>query len=171
MFNNLSTNSYVSSPQVPSTNKLNYFNELKNLKMNKNFTLVSYLLNSTNLNFNGLTHKKYPLNFSLKTFTSLKTENTSYHFKLKDVNLNYLTESGLTQENLNILYWLTIPSNNLSDELSLFNYLNSSNTKTFTSSQFFNEKPLTPALNYWLLYSLLDVDSIYLNDIQKLSNL
>ena len=97
IFNNLLNNNYMSSVSIKnnSTTKLEYFNEFKSLKLNKNFTLVSYLLNSSKVNLNSLSTKSY-IDDSTFNYNNAVNTNISNDFKLKDFYLILNTDNLLT---------------------------------------------------------------------------
>jgi hypothetical protein len=69
-----------------------------------------------------------------------------------------------------LLYWITSNSNK-NNNLIFFNYLNSSKIFLDNSN---NILYLTDAkdffnLNHWLLYSLINIDKYYINDVLYLS--
>ena len=103
LFNNLLNNNYTSSINLKSNsnNKLNYFNEFKSLKLNKNFTLVSYLLNSNKANLNSLSPKNYISGSNLETIKINNLNNSD--FKLKDLYIILNSDNILSYDNLRLL--------------------------------------------------------------------
>ena len=169
IFNNLLNNNYMSSVSIKnnSTTKLEYFNEFKSLKLNKNFTLVSYLLNSSKVNLNSLSTKSY-INDSTFNYNNAVNTNISNDFKLKDFYLILNTDNILSYDNLRLLNWLTTSSTNSSSNLNLFNYL-TINVNYSYQSKFYRKNVTTNTTTRWLVNSLVDFDQLLLEDLSKLT--
>ena len=75
---------------------------VKSLKLNKNFTLVSYLLNSSKVNLNSLSTKSY-INYSNFKYNNNVNTSISNDFKLKDFYLILNTDNILSYDNLRLL--------------------------------------------------------------------
>lgn len=169
IFNNLLNNNYMSSVSIKnnSTTKLEYFNEFKSLKLNKNFTLVSYLLNSSKVNLNSLSTKSY-INYSNFKYNNNVNTSISNDFKLKDFYLILNTDNILSYDNLRLLNWLTTSSTNSSSNLNLFNYL-TANVNSSYQSKFYRKNVTTNMTTSWLVNSLVDFDQLLLEDLSKLT--
>jgi hypothetical protein len=168
LLNSLSTN-FIKSKNILNLNKLNYtkVNELKNSNFLKYSIFLNYLLNSNFINLNSYSHfNNSYINILEKSFL----HNSEYSF-FKDIYLLSNDNDFLNKDNLNLFYWIT--SNiNKQNNLVFFNYLNFNNLSNNLSYNF----DFTPSsfkdvnnLNFWLIYSLINIDSIYLNDVTYLS--
>ena len=92
--------------------------------------------------------------------------NTSTTFK--DLYLLNNDNDLLNKDNLNLLYWLTSNSSK-NNNLIFFNYLNFLYTNKTTFSFFYKKNEDLMNLNFWLVYSLINVDKFYINDALYLS--
>lgn len=165
LFNNLSTNFIKSKLNINKKQKLNDNNVFK-FNNSKYQTLLSYFLNSSYTNLSNYSH------FYDNNILNLNFYYNFNYFKSNSIKDLYLLNNEndiLVKDNLNLLYWITSNSSK-NNNLTFFNYLNyfkkinSDNSIIFfkNNDDFFN-------LNFWLLYSLVNIDSYYINDALYLS--
>lgn len=166
-FNTISNNLIKSKLQTNNNllEKLNSDVLNINNETNKHFFLINYLLNSSYLNLNQLSH----FNNNYTTFYENYNVKTTTFVNLKDFYLLNNSNDLLIKDNLNILYWVT-SSFNQKNSLSLFNY-NAINTDKFKISSYslIDDRAFNNNLNFWLVYSLVNLDKFYLNDLNYLS--
>lgn len=175
MFNTLSTNflkSKFKNNLLNVNNTNNDFIDKKNNILTKYSIFLSYLLNSSYVNLNCYSHSNNNnmfLNDIYKNFNSNYLNNVE-NYNLKDIYLLINDNDLLTKDNLNILYWITSISNKNSN-LNFFNYLTINNfeNKFFNNSFTINNNLDSFNTNYWLTYSLINIDKFYLNDVVYLS--
>lgn len=166
--NSLPTN-FVKSKNILNTDVINYssLNDLKTTNLTKYSIFLSYLLHSNFINLQAYSHSNnYYANFKIND----NSNSFDYNF-FKDIYLLTNDSDLLTKDNLNLFYWI---SSNLSysNNLIFFNYLNFKNLPFFYSyNSYFlsNNYRDYNNLNFWLIFSLINTDSMYLNDIIYLS--
>lgn len=161
LFNTLSSN-FIKS-KLSLNIKKNHSDIVNQLKYS-NF--LSYFLNSHYTNLSSYSHF-YDNNInSFYFYDTFKLSNLN---NIKDLYLLNNENDILTKDNLNLLYWITSNSSK-NNNLVFFNYL--------TSFQNFNNLPLfffyknnedLLNLNHWLIYSLVNSDKFYINDVVYLS--
>ena len=166
LFNSLSNN-FIKSKTKINNFKFNEINFTKDSNFTKYSMFLSYLLNSNFANLNNYSH------FSNSYFSindSFKHSN-NYYTSFKDLYLLSNDNDILNKDNLNLFYWI---SSNISKQnnLNFFNYLNTLttlNNKNINSQFFNNNMTDNTNLNQWLIYSLINIDKFYLNDVIYLS--
>jgi hypothetical protein len=168
LFNSLSTNFIKSKINFnQKTNNYVFLNEQQNSIFIKYSTLLSHLLHS---NFSNLSLYSHSNNyyFNLLNYQNNSIFNNSF---FKDIYLLSNDNDLLTKDNLNLFYWITL---NVSKQNNLlfFNYFNNKNVSSSNVCDFYllsdNQKNLN-TLNFWLIYSLINTDESYLNDITYFS--
>jgi len=174
LFNTL-PNNFLKSKVKKSTNSLTISNNLIDKKNNiftKYSIFLSYLLNSSYINLNNFSHfNNFSENYNeiYKNLNSKTSFNNVYN--LKDIYLLNNENDILNKDNLNILYWITSNSNK-NNNLVFFNYLTINNNFNKINHSIFSNNTLIKDysnLNYWLFYSLVNLDKFFLNDIVYLS--
>lgn len=164
-FNTLNTNFIKSKLQFTSNTSIDQ-SKLLNDSVNKHSIFLNYLLKSTYLNLNSLTHfNNSSLNFN-ELYKNSMLNNNSNVYGLKDIYLFNNDNDLMSKDNLNIIYWITSNSNT-TNNLNFFNYLNYNLNNSKYNINFFTSQ--STDLNKWLIYSLLNLDQIYLNDVNYLS--
>ena len=168
LLNSLSSN-FIKSKNILNTNSVNYLSlsDLKTTNLTKYSMFLSYLLNSNFINLQLYSHSNnYYSNFT----TNRVSTDFNYNF-FKDIYLLTNDTDLLTKDNLNLFYWIS-SNTSYSNNLLFFNYLNTQNfflLHSYSSYFFLNNYRDSNNLNYWLAHSLLNTDSMYLNDIVYLS--
>lgn len=170
LFNTLSNNTIKSKLNKKFNNILNtsVLNDEKNNIFTKYSIFLNYLLNSSYINLNTYTHfNNFYINFDdmIKIFNDDK--NINYYF-FKDIYLLNNENDILSKDNLNVLYWITSQSNK-NNNLIFFNYLNNSFINKHTNFYFNTNSFNNNNFNYWLIYSLINLDKFFLNDVVYLS--
>ncbi len=166
LFNSLSNN-FIKSKIKFSDFKTKEFNLSKDSTFTKYSMFLSYLLNSNFVNLNNYSH----FNNSYFDVDVSYPYSTSYYKSFKDLYLLSNDNDLLNKDNLNLFYWIS-SSFSKENSLSFFNYLNTFDLKIDSNygSHFFNtEINDTHNLNQWLIYSLINIDKFYLNDVVYLS--
>ena len=175
-FNTLSTNS-IKSKKISNNSKFEKINEIFNENNNfiqKKNIFLTYLLNSSfnNLNlyshFNNLSHTSLTLN---QLFLNLNKTNDNF----KDIYLLINTNDFFTENDLDILSSITMPLNK-NNKLSYYSYI-IYNHKTIDMKNTLNCSIGDDGINFydkerinkWLLFSLINLDKILLNDVVYLS--
>ncbi len=166
-FNTISTNFIKSKPQI-NTDLITVQNEsfLKlNDELKKYSFFINYLLNSSYINLNQFSH------FNSINFSSFENY-IIYNNNCKDLKDFYTFNNVndlLIKDNLSILYWIT-GSFNQKNNLSFFNYnlIDNRNFISFPCRLLLDKNNLNN-LNFWLVYSLINIDKFYLNDVNYLS--
>lgn len=162
-FNTLSNN-FIKSKIVKNSINLSNVNSKDN-SFTKYSIFLNYLLNSSYINLNNFSHSSN--NFiDISQFFLTQTRSISF-YNAKDIYLLNNDNDLLTKDNLNILYWLTSNSNK-ENNLIFFNYLNLLNNSNINFNSTFNSNNIINS-NTWLLYSLINIDKMYLNDVIYLS--
>lgn len=168
LLNSLSTN-FVKSKNILNADTINYLslNDLKTTNLTKYSIFLSYLLHSNFINLQTYSHSN---NYYSNFINNENNENFSYNF-FKDIYLLTNDADLLTRDNLNLFYWIS-SNMNYYNNLLFFNYLNFKDLPFFYSHNSYflstNYKDYNN-LNFWLTYSLINTDSIYLSDIVYLS--
>jgi len=174
--NTLSTNVIKSGIKLADHSVSFYRNSmlLKNKKFDQYELLTSYLLKSSLLNMGDLNHS-IALCFDFSKFDSLLAADevlpTNFIFALKDIYLLNTENDLFSKDALTLLYWVTMPNSN-NNNITFFNYLDSTASWRYLKPRFYNSKTHSPELNnfiYFLTYSLIDLDKFYLTDIAYLS--
>ena len=129
--------------------------------------MLSHLLHS---NFNNLNLYSHSNNYYFNLLNYKNNSNIGYNF-FKDIYLLSNDNDLLTKDNLNLFYWITLNINK-QNNLLFFNYLNNLYLTSYNICDFYfvsnNQKNLN-TLNFWLIYSLINTDEPYLNDITYFS--
>ena len=165
LFNTLPSNFIKSKLTLNSFNSSNKF-LLKNDSSLKYSTLLSYFLKSSHTNLGSYSHF---FDNNIANFNLYSSSNLTNLSNYKDLYLLNNENDILNKDNLNLLYWITSNSSK-NNNLIFFNYLNSLEKTNKTLSTFFykNNNDIF-SLNYWLLYSLINVDRFFINDAVYLS--
>ena len=168
LFNSLSTNFIKSKINVKQDiNNYSSLNQHQNSTFIKYSTLLSHLLHS---NFNNLNLYSHSNNYYFNLLNYKNNSNIGYNF-FKDIYLLSNDNDLLTKDNLNLFYWITLNISKQND-LLFFNYLNNLYLTSYNICDFYfvsnNQKNLN-TLNFWLIYSLINTDEPYLNDITYFS--
>jgi len=161
LFNTLSSN-FIKSKLTLNKSK----NTIKDKNSLKYFTILSYFLNSFYVNLSLYSHFSDNSLQIPNLYSNLNSNELSY---IKDLYLLNNENDLFNKDNLNLLYWLT-NSSSKNNNLTFFNYLTFLNNNDKVSSVFFyknNEDLLN--FNFWLIYSLINFDKFYINDILYLS--
>ena len=168
LLNSLSTNFIKSKINFnQKTNDYISLDKHQNSTFIKYSTLLSHLLNS---NFNNLSSYSHSNNyyFNLLDYRASSTTNNNF---FKDIYLLINDNDLLTKDNLNLFYWITLNISKQND-LLFFNYFNNKYLTSNSNCDFYflanNQKNLN-MLNFWLIYSLINIDESYLNDITYFS--
>lgn len=171
-FNTLPTN-FVKSKLISSAKPKTGFKEssdFKNENSLKYFLFLSYLLKSP-----SATMQKFWYNVSdevlFEDFT-LKYDHLKSHkifFEVKDFYLFFNENDMLSKDNLNVMNWIT--SRPLHDnQIVFFDYLtHGSLFSNLNNCTFSSESTDTLELDFWLTYSFLNNDGVFLNDLLFLS--
>lgn len=161
LFNTLPSNFIKSKLNINI--KKNYFHANNQLKYS-NF--LSYFLNSHYTNLSAYSHF-YDNNVNdFSFYDNFKLSNLN---NIKDLYLLNNENDILCKDNLNLLYWITSNSGK-NNNIVFFNYLNSLQNFNNLPLFFFhknNEDILN--LNFWIIYSLVNFDKFYINDVVYLS--
>ena len=168
-FNTLASNKIKSSVALRSDKISVFTNErnLQNSSVNNYLYLTSYLTKSIAVNFASISNLEASSdsNFSL-AFNSYFQNSKNYNFK--DTYLLFEDNDIFSQDNLDVLYWLTSASINSNLRLFFFNYLSTLGylNNNLEDSKFFKIKSSNEfELSYWLLFPLETTDLSYLNDL------
>jgi hypothetical protein len=166
IFNSLSNN------YIKSKLNININNNNNNTFSQENYFLkysifLSYLLKSYYINLSNYSHffdNNLNLTNFYKNFDFINLTDNKDLFLLNNEN------DLLSKDNVSLLYWITSNSNK-NNNLIFFNYLNSSKfySNNFNNILYLNNVNNYFNLNYWLLYSLINIDKYYLNDVLYLS--
>lgn len=163
-FNSLSSN-LIKTTNILKNNFSNDFQNNINFKNNmfvKHLIFSSFLAKSSFLNLNFVFLNTLKSEFFKKTTQSLNLNNLYYS---KDIYLLLNETDFLSKENLNMLLWIT---SNLTENNNLifFNYLNTKSFSFFLENQnFFENNHELFDLNYYFIWSLINYDNFYLNDL------
>ncbi len=166
LFNSLSTN-LIKSKMIKNDNSfnINLFSE-KDPIQNKYSIFISYLLKSSYMNLNLFSHSRNNY-FNNSEFYN---NSNNYFNNFKDIYMLSNDNDLLTRDNLNFFYWIT---NSLSknNNLVFFNYLNFIKKSKMNINVYFlnNLNKDSNNLNFWLAYSLINLDKTFLNDVVYLS--
>ncbi len=166
LFNTLPTNFIKSKLKKNNNSKnLNLFYE-KDFFHNKYSIFLSYLLKSYHVNLSFYSHFN---NNYFSIFEDYSSLNSNFN-NFKDIYLLSLENDLMSKDNLNNFYWIT-GSLSKNNDLVFFNYLNFSknNKNNINSYLLTNSYNDINNFNYWLVYSLINLDKFYLNDVVYLS--
>ena len=165
LFNTLPSNFIKSKLTLNNFNSSNKFS-LKNDSSLKYSTLLSYFLKSSHTNLGSYSHF---FDNNIANFNLYSSSNLTNLSNYKDLYLLNNENDILNKDNLNLLYWITSNSSK-NNNLIFFNYLNSlEKTNKTLSTLFYKNNNDIFSLNYWLLYSLINVDRFFINDAVYLS--
>lgn len=128
--------------------------------------LLSYFLSSYYTNLSLYSHFFDTTSLTASFYSNFNFDNLT---TFKDLYLLNNESDVLTKDNLNLLYWITSNSDK-SNNLVFFNYLNFLNKNNASSAVFFykNNTDLFN-LNFWFIYSLINIDKFFINDLVYLS--
>ena len=168
LFNSLPTN-FIKSKINLNQKTTDYIslNNHQNSTIIKYSTFLSYLLNS---NFNNLSAYSHSNNYYFNLL-DYKNNSTFNNNCFKDIYLLSNDNDLLTKDNLNLFYWITL---NISKQNNLlfFNYFNNKYLFCNNNCDFYSladKQKNFDNLNFWLIYSLINTDVSYLNDITYFS--
>jgi len=158
-FNTLSTNFIKSKVKIYSTSNNFDINEnINNNLINQKDIFFTYILNSFYINNKSL-NNSYENNYVYSN-----NNDSQINSFFKDTYLLVNNNNLFTKNNLNILFSLTSSLNN-SINLNFYNYNNYSGSNFLMNSLDFLNNTKNTDLNYWIAYSLINNDEIYVNDI------
>jgi hypothetical protein len=165
LFNTLPSNFIKSKLTLNNLNSSSKF-LLKNDSSLRYFTLLSYFLKSSHTNLASYSHF---FDTNVANFDLYSSSNLINLGNYKDLYLLNNENDILNKDNLNLLYWITSNSSK-NNNLIFFNYLNSlGKTDNVFPTLFYKSNNDIFSLNYWLLYSLINVDKFFVNDAVYLS--
>ena len=165
LFNTLPSNFIKSKLTLNNLNSSSKF-LLKNDSSLRYFTLLSYFLKSSHTNLASYSHF---FDTNVANFDLYSSSNLINLGNYKDLYLLNNENDILNRDNLNLLYWITSNSSK-NNNLIFFNYLNSlGKTDNVFPTLFYKSNNDIFSLNYWLLYSLINVDKFFVNDAVYLS--
>ena len=171
LFNTLSTNNIKSNLSYSSILSKNNETFFKDEGSKKYSISLNYLLNSTYMNLNNFSHfNKYSFYNDLYQYQIFKNvSNLSAFYNLKDIYLLNNENNLLFKDNLKFFYWITSTSG-YNNNFFFYNYLTNNLYKDSTKTKFIiNNKNVNFYNVYWLSYSLLNFDDLFLKDISYLT--
>ncbi len=147
-----------------------YLNKTNYISSNSNYdNFISYLLNSSYLNLNNLSHSNNINSVLNNLFISSNFNNSNEIYNIKDFYLIFSENDFLTKDNLNILYWITTSQLN-KNSINFYNILSFSNLNNFKySNDFLNNSSSYNNFSYWYSFSLINFDKFFLKDAIYLS--
>ena len=172
LFNNLSANYTLSKNKI-----LNDDSTLINLKLksDKHFlvnNVYSFLTKSNYVLNQDLSHFQIPSFLETSNFglNNLKNRENQSTFLFKDLSLNLNEFDLFSKDNLNLLY-LTTTNLTINNKFVFFDYLYSNQTTPRDNILFDNHASnfVSSDLNFYLFLNSLNIDNLYLNDLNDLS--
>lgn len=158
-FNTLSTNFIKSKVKIYSTSNNSDVNgDINNNLINQKDIFFTYILNSFYINNKSLSNL-YENNYIYSNNNDFQSSSF-----FKDTYLLVNNNNLFTKNNLNMLFSLTSSLNN-SINLNFYNYNNYSGSNFLMNNLDFLNNAKNTDLSYWIAYSLINNDKIYVNDI------
>lgn len=158
-FNTLNNNFIKSRVKIyPTDNNLNFNENTNNNLILQKDIFFTYILNSFYVNNKSLN------NLYENNYISLNNTNSQNNNFFKDTYLLLNNNNLFTKNSLNMLFSLTSSLNNTVN-LNFYNYNNYSNSNFLINNLYFLNDTKNADLSYWMAYSLINNDKIYINDI------
>ncbi len=163
LFNTLNNNTIKSNINYKQNNLISSHPDNINI-FNKYSVSLNYLLKSTFINLNNFSHvNNHYFNKDFNELLSLKnSEKFNFFSNFKDVFLLNNEIYLLSKDNLKLFYWITSTSG-FKNNFFFFNYLSNNLITLNTNSKFFINN-YNYNFSYWLAYSLINTDDLFLKD-------